>query len=113
MIAFNAPVMQICVYTCMILISWIGANLIVGGTMTAGELTSMFTYTMQILMSLMMLSMIFVMTIMSKASVERINEVLIEVPDIANPAKPVTEVADGSIDFDHVSFSYSQNPEKH
>ena len=112
MIAFNAPVMQICVYTCMILISWIGANLIVGGTMTAGELTSMFTYTMQILMSLMMLSMIFVMTIMSKASVERINEVLIEVPDIANPAKPVTEVADGSIDFDHVSFSYSQNPEK-
>lgn len=112
MIAFNAPVMQICVYICMILISWIGANLIVGGTMTAGELTSMFTYTMQILMSLMMLSMIFVMTIMSKASVERINEVLIEVPDIANPEKPVTEVADGSIDFDHVSFSYSQNPEK-
>ena len=112
MIAFNAPVMQICVYTCMILISWIGANLIVGGTMTTGELTSMFTYTMQILMSLMMLSMIFVMTIMSKASVERINEVLIEVPDIANPAKPVTEVADGSIDFDHVSFSYSQNPDK-
>lgn len=112
MIAFNAPVMQICVYTCMILISWIGANLIVGGTMTAGELTSMFTYTMQILMSLMMLSMIFVITIMSKASAERINEVLIEVPDIANPEKPVTEVADGSIDFDHVSFSYSQNPEK-
>lgn len=112
MIAFNAPVMQICVYTCMILISWIGANLIVGGTMTAGELTSMFTYTMQILMSLMMLSMIFVITIMSKASVERINEVLIEVPDIANPEKPVTEVTDGSIDFDHVSFSYSQNPEK-
>ena len=112
MIAFNAPVMQICVYICMILISWIGANLIVGGTMTAGELTSMFTYTMQILMSLMMLSMIFVMTIMSKASVERINEVLIEVPDIANPEKPVTEVANGSIDFDHVSFSYSQNPEK-
>lgn len=112
MIAFNAPVMQICVYTCMILISWIGANLIVGGTMTAGELTSMFTYTMQILMSLMMLSMIFVIIIMSKASVERINEVLIEVPDIANPEKPVTEVTDGSIDFDHVSFSYSQNPEK-
>lgn len=112
MIAFNAPVMQICVYTCMILISWIGANLIVGGTMTAGELTSMFTYTMQILMSLMMLSMIFVITIMSKASVERINEVLIEVPDIANPEKPITEVTDGSIDFDHVSFSYSQNPEK-
>ena len=112
MIAFNGPIMQICVYTCMILISWIGANLIVGGSMTTGELTSMFTYTMQILMSLMMLSMIFVMTIMSKASVERINEVLIEIPDIANPAEPVTEVADGSIDFDHVSFSYNQNPDK-
>ena len=112
MIAFNGPIMQICVYTCMILISWFGANLIVGGSMTTGELTSMFTYTMQILMSLMMLSMIFVMTIMSKASVERINEVLIEVPDIANPQNPVKEVKDGSIDFDHVSFSYSQNPEK-
>lgn len=112
MIAFNGPIMQICVYTCMILISWFGANLIVGGSMTTGELTSMFTYTMQILMSLMMLSMIFVMTIMSKASVERINEVLIEVPDISNPQNPVTKVSDGSIDFDHVSFSYSQNPDK-
>lgn len=112
MIAFNGPIMQVCVYTCMILISWFGANLIVGGSMTTGELTSMFTYTMQILMSLMMLSMIFVMTIMSKASVERINEVLIEVPDIANPQNPVKEVKDGSIDFDHVSFSYSQNPDK-
>ena len=112
MIAFNGPIMQICVYTCMILISWFGANLIVGGSMTTGELTSMFTYTMQILMSLMMLSMIFVMTIMSKASVERINEVLIEVPDIANPQNPVKKVKDGSIDFDHVTFSYSQNPEK-
>lgn len=112
MIAFNGPIMQICVYTCMILISWFGANLIVGGSMTTGELTSMFTYTMQILMSLMMLSMIFVMTIMSKASVERINEVLIEVPDISNPQNPATKVSDGSIDFDHVSFSYSQNPDK-
>ena len=112
MIAFNGPIMQICVYTCMILISWFGANLIVGGSMTTGELTSMFTYTMQILMNLMMLSMIFVMTIMSKASVERINEVLIEVPDISNPQNPVTKVSDGSIDFDHVSFSYSQNPDK-
>ena len=112
MIAFNGPIMQICVYTCMILISWFGANLIVVGSMTTGELTSMFTYTMQILMSLMMLSMIFVMTIMSKASIERINEVLVEVPDIANPNHPVTKVTDGSIDFDHVSFSYSQNPNK-
>lgn len=112
MIAFNGPIMQICVYTCMILISWFGANLIVGGSMTTGELTSMFTYTMQILMNLMMLSMIFVMTIMSKASIERINEVLIEVPDISNPPEPVKNVSDGSIDFDHVSFSYSQNPDK-
>ena len=112
MIAFNGPIMQICVYACMILISWFGANQIVGGSMTTGELTSMFTYTMQILMNLMMLSMIFVMTIMSKASVERINEVLIEVPDIANPQNSVKEVKDGSIDFDHVSFSYSQNPDK-
>ena len=112
MIAFNGPIMQTCVYACMILISWFGANQIVSGSMTTGELTSMFTYTMQILMSLMMLSMIFVMTIMSKASVERINEVLIEVPDISNPQNPVTKVSDGSIDFDHVSFSYSQNPDK-
>ena len=112
MIAFNGPIMQTCVYTCMILISWLGANQIVSGSMTTGELTSMFTYTMQILMNLMMLSMIFVMTIMSKASVERINEVLIEVPDISNPQNPVTKVSDGSIDFDHVSFSYSQNPDK-
>ena len=112
MIAFNGPIMQTCVYACMILISWLGANQIVSGSMTTGELTSMFTYTMQILMNLMMLSMIFVMTIMSKASVERINEVLIEVPDISNPQNPVTKVSDGSIDFDHVSFSYSQNPDK-
>lgn len=112
MIAFNGPIMQTCVYACMILISWLGANQIVSGSMTTGELTSMFTYTMQILMNLMMLSMIFVMTIMSKASVERINEVLIEVPDISNTQNPVTKVSDGSIDFDHVSFSYSQNPDK-
>lgn len=112
MIAFNGPIMQTCVYACMILISWFGANQIVSGSMTTGELTSMFTYTMQILMNLMMLSMIFVMTIMSKASVERINEVLIEVPDISNPQNPVTKVSDGSIDFDHVSFSYDQNPDK-
>lgn len=112
LIAFNGPVMQLCVYTCMLLISWIGAKLIVGGSMTTGELTSMFTYTMQILMSLMMLSMIFVMMIMSKASIERINEVLTEEPDIRNPKNPVMKVPDGSIEFDHVSFSYSGNKEK-
>ncbi len=111
-IAFNAPAMQISVYSCMLLISWFGAKLIVGGSMTTGELTSMFTYTMQILMSLMMLSMIFVMVIMSRASIERINEILTEQPDITDPQHPVTEVADGSISFDHVSFSYSGNPNK-
>ena len=111
-IAFNAPAMQISVYSCMLLISWIGAKLIVGGSMTTGELTSMFTYTMQILMSLMMLSMIFVMVIMSRASVERVNEVLTEQPDIADPQQPVMEVKDGNISFDHVSFSYSKDINK-
>ncbi len=112
MIAFNGPIMQMCVFGCMILISWFGAHYIVGGTLTTGELTSLFTYTMQILMSLMMLSMIFVMTILSRASIERINEVLVEVPDIHNPEKPVMNVADGSISFDHVDFSYSNDPDK-
>ena len=112
MLAFNAPIMQFCVYTCMLLISWFSARMIVGGTMTTGELTSMFTYTMQILMSLMMLSMIFVMIVISRASLERINEVLIEVPDITNPENPVMEVTDGAITFDHVSFSYSNDKNK-
>ena len=111
-VSYNNPLMMLTVYSCILLISWIGAKMIVRGSMPVGDLSSLLAYCMNILMNLMMLSMIFVMTIMSKASVERINEVLIEVPDIANPAKPVTEVADGSIDFDHVSFSYSQNPDK-
>ena len=112
LIAFNGPAMQMCVYSCMILISWFGAKLIVSNSMTTGELTSMFTYTMQILMSLMMLSMIFVMCIMSRTSIERINEVLTEQPDITDPSAPVTEVKDGSISFDHVSFSYSKDMNK-
>ncbi|MDO5539706.1 MAG: ABC transporter ATP-binding protein [Eubacteriales bacterium] len=112
LIAFNAPAMQTCVYACMILISWFGAKFIVSNSMTTGELTSMFTYTMQILMSLMMLSMIFVMCIMSKASIERINEVLTEQPDITNPSDPVTKVENGSISFDHVFFSYSKDMNK-
>ncbi|EET60927.1 ABC transporter, ATP-binding protein [Marvinbryantia formatexigens DSM 14469] len=106
-LAFNGPSMQACVYACMLLISWFGAHMIVSGTMTTGELTSMFTYTMQILMSLMMLSMIFVMVTMSKASVERIDEVLEEQPDIRDDAQPVMEVKNGDICFSHVSFSYS------
>lgn len=108
-LAFNGPAMQACVYTCMLLISWFGAHMIVSETMTTGELTSMFTYTMQILMSLMMLSMIFVMVIMSKASVERINEVLEEQPDIRDVEHPVMEVKNGDISFSHVSFSYSKD----
>ncbi|MDO4343306.1 MAG: ABC transporter ATP-binding protein [Eubacteriales bacterium] len=111
-LAFNSPAMQSCVYACMLLISWFGAHMIVSGTMTTGELTSMFTYTMQILMSLMMLSMIFVMVTMSKASVERISEVLEEQPDIADVSNPVMEVPNGSITFEHVSFSYSKDMER-
>ncbi len=110
--AFNGPTMQACVYTCMLLISWFGAHMIVSNTLTTGELTSMFTYIMQILMSLMMLSMIFVMIIMSRASVERISEVLTEEPDIQDSASPVMQVPDGDICFDHVSFSYSKDMEK-
>ena len=109
LLAFNSPAMQTCVYTCMLLISWFGAHMIVSNTMTTGELTSMFTYTMQILMSLMMLSMIFVMVTMSRASVERIDEVLKEQPDIKDAAQPVKEVKNGDICFSHVSFSYSKD----
>lgn len=109
-VSLNNPVMMLCVYLSMILISWIGAKLIVlsGSTaLTTGELTSIVTYTMQILMSLMMLSMIFVMVTMSKASCERVIEVLDEQSDLTNCQSPVTEVKDGSIDFEDVSFSYS------
>ncbi len=111
-LAFNGPSMQFCVYTCMLLVSWIGAHRIVAGNMTTGELTSMFTYIMQILMSLMMLSMIFVMITMSRAAIERINEVLVEQPDIADVSDPVMEVPNGEICFDHVSFSYSGDKNK-
>lgn len=105
-IAFNAPVMQLAVYSCILLISWMGAKMIVGGSMTTGELSQLLTYCMNILMSLMMLSMIFVMITMSIASAERIAEVLNEKADITNPENPVMAVPDGSINFEHVSFSY-------
>lgn len=114
-IAFNAPAMQFSSYLCMILIAWFGANLIVksGGTdMTTGDLFSLINYTMQILMNLMALSMIFVMLIMSKASGERVCEVLEEESTLHNPENPVYEVADGSIDFQNVGFSYSGSEEK-
>ncbi len=109
MIALNSPVMQLSVYSCILLISWLGAKMIVGGSMTTGELSQLLTYCMNILMSLMMLSMIFVMITMSMASAERIAEVLEEKPDITNPANPVMQVKDGSIKFDHVNFSYKSD----
>ena len=108
-VAFNAPLMQIVVYTCMILISWIGAKLIVAGEMTTGQLMSFITYTMQILMSLMMLSMIFVMITISRASAERITELLNEETDIKNCDAPVFEMEDGSIEFENVCFSYAED----
>ncbi len=111
-INFNAPLMMASVYTAMLLISWVGAKMVVSGSMTDGELASMFSYTMQILMSLMMVSMIIVMLVISRTSAERISEILEEQPDIVNPENPVMTVADGSIDFDHVFFSYSKNKEK-
>ena len=100
------PLMQFCMYACMLLISWFGARLIVGGSMTTGELTGMFSYAMQILMSLMMVAMVFVMITMAKASAERVAEILDEQPDLHNPANPIHEVKDGAIEFDDVSFSY-------
>lgn len=107
-IAFNNPVMQITVYSCIIAISWLGAKMIVGGTLTTGELMSLLTYCMNVMMSLMMLSMVFVMLTMSVASAKRICEVLQEKSDITNPASPEYEVTDGSIVFDHVTFRYNQ-----
>ena len=111
-LTFNGPAMMITVYSCMLLIIWLGANMIVGSTLTTGELVSLLSYGMNILMSLMMLSMAFVMITMSIASAERITEVLNEETAIKNPEHPVMEVPDGSIDFDHVSFSYEKGAEE-
>lgn len=105
-LAYNNPAMMLVSYGAVILISWMGAHLIVGGSLTTGELTSLFTYIFNAFMSLMMLSFIFVMISMSTASIKRISEVLTEVPDLRDPEKPVTEMADGSIDFNNVSFAY-------
>ena len=106
------PLMQFCMYACMLLISWFGARLIVVGSMTTGELTSMFSYAMQILMSLMMVAMVFVMITMAKASAERVAEILDEQPDLHNPANPIHEVKDGAIEFDDVSSSYKGDERK-
>lgn len=108
LIAINNPVMMASIYGSMLLISYVGANLIVDGNLTTGELTSFYTYIMIIMMSLMMISMLFVMITMSVASAKRICEVLNEVPDIAEPENAVNEVKDGSIDFDHVNFAYKK-----
>lgn len=105
-LALNNPVMMLVVYGCILAISWFGAHFIVAGDLTTGNLTSLFSYVMSVLMSLMMLSMIFVMVTMSAASGRRIAEVLNEVPDMADPSQPEETVADGSIDFNHVDFSY-------
>ena len=109
-LAFNMPLMQACVYACMLLISWIGARLIVSGSMSTGQLMSMITYAMQMLSSLMMLSMVFVLITISWASGERIVEVLEEKPDLKNPDKLLRKVADGSVEFKQVSFSYAKDP---
>ena len=114
-LALNSPVMQFCVYTSMILISFFAAKLIVtsGGTyLGVGSLTSMITYSMQILMSLMMLSMIFVMLTMAQASGKRICEVLGETSSLHNPENPVYEVPNGAVDFDHVEFKYSTSAKR-
>ena len=112
LLAFNNPAMMTAVYFCIIMISWLGSHFIVGGSMSSGDLTSLFSYVMSLLMSLMMLSMVVVMISMSMASIRRISEVLEETPDLHNPEKPVMEVADGSIDFDHVNFSYKHGSGK-
>ena len=106
-VILSGPAMMLSLYASFILISWIGAQLIVGGSFTTGELTSMFAYVMTILMSLMMFMMIFVMLSISMASVERINEVLGTESTIVSPENGLTEVADGSITFDHVDFAYT------
>ena len=112
LLAFNNPAMMLAFYFCIISASWLGAQFIVDGTLSTGDLTSLFSYIMSLLMSLMMLSMVVVMISMSMASIRRISEVLSETPDLKDPESPVTQVADGSIDFDHVSFSYKHGSGK-
>lgn len=118
LITMNMPVMQLCIYSCMLLISWFGARAIVASGnnealgLTTGLLFSLITYANQILFSLMILSMLFVMLTMARSAAERINEILIEQPDISDPTDPVTEIADGSIVFENVSFCYNKDAEK-
>jgi ATP-binding cassette subfamily B multidrug efflux pump len=111
-LTFNMPAMMVAIYACNIALSWMGAHMIVGGTLSTGELTSLFSYVMNILISLMMLSMVFVMLTMSAASARRICEVINEQSDLTNKPDAITEVKDGSIDFDHVSFAYASGTGK-
>lgn len=111
-IALTGPLMQFCAYGGMLLISWVGARLIVANSLTTGELMNMINYAMQILMSLMMLSMIFVMLVSSRASMERADELLQEKSDLENCAQPVTDKPDGGIVFEHVDFSYAKDENK-
>ena len=111
-LSWNGPAMNLTVYTCILLISWLGANMIVVGDLTTGGLMSLLAYCMNILMSLMMLSMIFVMITMSMASAERVSEVLNETADIVNPENPVHDVADGSVEFRHVDFAYKKDADE-
>ena len=110
--AFNNPLMQFAIYTCMIVISYLGAKMVVGGQLDVPNLTAMFTYTGQILSGLMMMSMVFVMFTMSRAPMRRAYELLAEKPDLAQPENPVTEVPDGSIDFENVSFRYNKTSDR-
>ena len=113
LLAFNGPAMMIAVYFCIVMVSWLGAHfIVVDGTLAAADLTSLYSYIMSLLMSLMMLSMVVVMISMSMASIRRIREVLDETPDLHDPEHPVMEVKDGSIDFNHVSFSYKHGSGK-
>ena len=112
-LAVNSPVMMLVIYGCILAISWFGARFVVGGSMTTGNLTSLFSYVISMLMSLMMLSMIFVMVAMSMASFRRIMEVLRERPDLVNPPQALTQIQDGSIDFDHVYFTYQPGSESY
>ena len=112
LMALMSPLMQFCVYLCIIMISLVGGQMIVFGDFTKGELISVISYTMQILMSFMMVAMVIVMITMARASAIRITEVLDEMPTVTNPENPVTEVADGSVSFENVSFSYAGNERK-
>lgn len=111
-LVYNMPVMQLTVYSCILLISWLGAKMIVADSMTTGELMSLLAYCMNILMSLMMLSMVFVMIAMSTAAAKRIYEVLTEESDINNPENPICEVADGSVIFRDVNFAYKRDSQE-